>query len=54
MEPRPEAPRREEPKTLKPHPREKAKRFRLIKLEHRIAPRRGTNDSLNHTGYSIE
>jgi hypothetical protein len=47
-------PRREEPKAPKPRPQEKQKRFRLIKLEERIAPRRGTSDSQNHTGYSIE
>ena len=47
-------PHREEPKAPKPRPEEKQKRFRLIKLEERIAPRRGTSDSQNHTGYSIE
>jgi hypothetical protein len=47
-------PRREPPKALKPRPEEKQKRFRLIKLEERIAPRKGTNDSQNVTGYSIE
>jgi hypothetical protein len=48
-------PRREEPKAPTPRPEEKPKRFRLIKLEERIAPKTGkTGDSLNHTGYSIE
>jgi hypothetical protein len=47
-------PRREQPKAAKPRPEEKQKRFRLIKLEEWIAPRRGTNDSQNGTGYSIE
>jgi hypothetical protein len=31
-------PRREKPKVPKPQTEEKAKRFRLIKLEKRIAP----------------
>ena len=31
-------PRREEPKDCKPRPEEKPKRFRLVKLEERIAP----------------
>jgi hypothetical protein len=31
-------PRREEPTTTTPRPEEKQKRFRLIKLEERIAP----------------
>ena len=30
-------PRREEPKVSKPHPKEKRKRFRIVKLEERIA-----------------
>jgi hypothetical protein len=30
--------RREEPKTHEPHPQEKPRRFRLMKLEERIAP----------------
>ena len=54
MEPHREEPHREKPKAPKPRPQEKQKRFRLIKLEERIAPRRGTSDSQNHTGYSIE
>jgi hypothetical protein len=40
MEPRREEPRREEPKSLTPAPREKRKRFRVVKLEERIAPGR--------------
>lgn len=31
-------PRREKPKVTKPHPEKKCKRFRLVKLEARIAP----------------
>jgi hypothetical protein len=59
VEPRRKEPRREEPRAPAPRPEEKQKRFRLIKLEERIAPRRGTNgtginDSQNQTGYSIE
>jgi hypothetical protein len=38
MEPRREEPRREELKSSEPQPREKPSRFRLIKLEERIAP----------------
>ena len=38
MEPHREEPRREEPKAPKLRPEEKRKRFRLIKLEERIAP----------------
>jgi hypothetical protein len=47
-------PRREQPKAAKPRPEEKQKRFRLIKLEERITPRKGTSDSLNGTTLSIE
>jgi hypothetical protein len=36
-------PRREQPKTVKPRPEEKPKRFRLVKLEERITP----------TGYNL-
>jgi hypothetical protein len=51
-------PRREEPKTPKPRPEEKPKRFRIVKLEERIAPSscggRGTNHccpySMCHNG----
>jgi hypothetical protein len=32
-------PRREEPKVSKPHPKEKRKRFRIVKLEERVAPK---------------
>jgi hypothetical protein len=52
--------RREQPKAAEPRPEEKQKRFRLIKLEERIAPKskgggtRGINDSQNGTGWSIE
>jgi hypothetical protein len=41
MEPRREEPRRDEPKVAAPRPEEKPKRFRLIKLEERIAPSKG-------------
>lgn len=34
-------PRREEKKPVKPRPEEKPKRFRLVKLEERIAPKGG-------------
>jgi hypothetical protein len=54
MEPRGEEQRREGPKAPEPRPEEKPRRFRLIKLEERIAPKRGTNDTINQTGYSIE
>jgi hypothetical protein len=57
-------PRREERKAPKPRPEEKPKRFRLIKLEERIAPsRHKTNgcvptrtvcDGTTGGGYSIE
>jgi hypothetical protein len=54
---------REKPKAAKPHPEEKQRRFRLVKLEERIAPRRGGNGTHNNCGvtaiscyctYSIE
>jgi hypothetical protein len=35
-------PRREEPKVPKPRPEEKPRRFRLVKLEDRIAPGGGS------------
>jgi hypothetical protein len=54
MKPRREEPRREEVKALKPRPEEKQKRFRLVKLEERIAPRKGTNDSVVIGYFSIE
>jgi hypothetical protein len=55
-------PRREEPKTPKPRPEEKPKRFRLIKLEERVAPVKGGHvtkgcthgDCTTGTSYSIE
>jgi hypothetical protein len=34
-------PRREEPKAPKPRPEEKRKRFRIVKVEERIAPHGG-------------
>jgi hypothetical protein len=40
-------PRREEPKAPTPRPEEKPKRFRLIKLEERIAPSKGGNGTNN-------
>ena len=39
-------PRSQEPKTTKPQSEEKPKRFRIIKLEERIAPK-GTTDTVN-------
>jgi hypothetical protein len=51
-------PRREEPKKPEPRPEHKPKRFRIIKLEERIAPRKGGGDSrkgeCNTTTLSIE
>jgi hypothetical protein len=41
-------PRRDEKKTVKPHTEEKPKRFRLVKLEERIAP--GFNLTQHKTG----
>jgi hypothetical protein len=38
VEPRLEEPRREGPTLPAPRPEEKPKRFRLIKLEERVAP----------------
>ncbi len=35
-------PRREEQRPPEPRPEEKRKRFRILKLEERIAPKRGT------------
>jgi hypothetical protein len=35
-------PQREKPKNPKPRPEEKQKRFRLIKLEERITPKKPT------------
>jgi hypothetical protein len=49
MEPHRGEPRREEPKAPKLRPEEKRKRFRLIKLEERIAPGHGNADG--HKGY---
>jgi hypothetical protein len=41
-------PRREEPKAPTPRPEEKPRRFRLIKLEERIAPTKGGNGTHNN------
>lgn len=41
-------PQREEPTAPKPPPEQKPKRFRIVKLEERIAPNKGGNGS-NHT-----
>ena len=48
-------PRQEKPKPPKPRPEEKPRRFRIVKLEERIAPSKGgkgTNNcpSVNLTG----
>jgi hypothetical protein len=48
MEPRLEEPRLEGSKLPAPRPEEKSKRFRLIKLEERIAP--GYNLTKHQTG----
>jgi hypothetical protein len=34
-------PHREQPKAARPRPEEKRKRFRIVKLEERIAPTKG-------------
>jgi hypothetical protein len=58
MEPRREELPRQEPKAPAPRPEEKPKRFRLIKLEERIAPKHGRSTqgacTDGCTGYSIE
>jgi hypothetical protein len=38
-------PRRDEPQDPKPRPEKKRRRFRIVKLEERIAPRVGHGDS---------
>jgi hypothetical protein len=54
MEPRREEQRPEEPKAPRPRPEEKQKRFRLLKLETRIAPKRGgLGGAENFESYSI-
>jgi hypothetical protein len=53
MEPRREEPHREEPQAPKPRPEEKQKRFRLLKLETRIAPHGGLGRAENFESYSI-
>jgi hypothetical protein len=45
-------PRREEPKAPKPRPEEKRKRFRVIKLEERIAPGKGNSVGKNCATYT--
>jgi hypothetical protein len=40
-------PRQEKPKTTKPRTAEKPKRFRIVKLEERIAPSKGGNGTNN-------
>jgi len=47
MEPRHEERRREEPRAPRLRPEEKLKRFRLIRLEDRIAPKHHTFGSKN-------
>jgi hypothetical protein len=42
-------PRREEPQAPTPRPEEKPKRFRLVKLEERIAPGGGNGHGSNAT-----
>ena len=41
-------PRREELQAPKPRPEEKPKRFRIVKLEERIAPSKGGNSNGKH------
>jgi hypothetical protein len=41
MEPSYQEPHRNEPKAPEPRPENKAKRFRIVKLEERIAPSKG-------------
>jgi hypothetical protein len=55
MEPRRDQLHREEPKAPKPRPEEKPKRFRLLKLEARLAPKKGGLGSGENFGsYSIQ
>ena len=42
-------PRREESKAPTPQPKEKARRFRIVKLEERIAPSNEGGNGTNHT-----
>ena len=43
-------PRREEPTAPTPQPKEKPRRFRIVKLEERIAPSKGGNHTHNGGG----
>jgi hypothetical protein len=46
---------RDEPKAPRPRPTEKPKRFRLLKLEARIAPKKtGGGSAENFGSYSIQ
>jgi hypothetical protein len=49
-------PRQEKPKPPKPRPEEKPRRFRLLKLEARIAPKspHGMGSGENFGSYSIQ
>ncbi len=47
MEPRREEPRSDEPKAFAPRPEHKPKRFRILKLEQRLAPKHG---GISYTG----
>jgi hypothetical protein len=40
-------PRREEPKVAKTRTEERKKRFRIVKLEERVAPSKGGNGTTN-------
>jgi hypothetical protein len=45
-------PRREEPKAAKPHLEQKPKRFRILRLEERLAPKHGTGGIENQGSWS--
>jgi hypothetical protein len=46
-------PRREEPRATPPRPDEKKKRFRIVKLEERIAPSAGGGSNNPHPCRSL-
>jgi hypothetical protein len=48
MEPRRDEPHRDEPKDPRPRPEEKRLRFRIVKLEERIAPKHSRDCSAHN------
>jgi hypothetical protein len=55
MEPHREEPHREAPKAPAPRPKEKPRRFRIVKLEERIAPcNNGTHRCYGSCGGSCD